>query len=125
MNDLQNAFAKFGSELGGVFSNRGVYFDVVNALISLDGVRDAIVEGSSDRMIVGGGHVRITVHGGFADEIADTLNNVLPMTVLTDGFTEAESSTGIWYWFDHVDPCVRYPRAKPWYRRLWDWLRGR
>ena len=95
------------------------------ALLSLDGVQEVLVEGPMDRKIVQPGHVRITVHGGVAEDIANRLFDVLPFNCATDGFTGAESETGLWYWFDLVEPSVRpEPPRYPWYWRLWNWLRG-
>lgn len=95
------------------------------ALLSLEGVQNVIVEGPMDRRIVPEGHIRITVHGGFADQIADRLLDVLPATVAIDGFVEVVASSGVTYRFDHVEPSIiPAPPPRPWYRRLWAWMRG-
>jgi len=98
--------------------------DIEAAILELDFVRDVIVEDHESRKRVPVGYVRVTVNGGVADEIAARIEEVLPVAVITCGFSWSYAN-GVSIRFDHVNPDVRQPESRPWYRRLFEWLRGR
>lgn len=109
--------------------------NVKSALMYLPGVSDVIIEDETNRVCVPAGHIRVTVNGGCAEDIARVIAEILPIDICQVGFCEeVYEFTGSGFdgsgmrrkvRFDHVNPNgTVVPDARCWLCKLRDWFNG-
>jgi hypothetical protein len=96
-------------------------YEIEYALLSLDGVMSAIVETHDEREIVTEGSVRLTINGGYLEDIGTRLCQVLPVGIRMEGFSKVDVNGKV-FRFDHVNPLFRAKKRKTLWSRFWGWL---